>query len=70
MKDCDPRWRRWCIACCSSQLWIVPAALLGVLILIESVHTSAHLKMKQDVHGYCKNNKEYQENLSFGDEDW
>ena len=57
--NCDPKWKRWCIACCSSQLWLVPAALLGVLILIEGIHTAAHLKMEQDVHGYCKQNAEH-----------
>ena len=55
-------------ACCSSQLWLLPAALLGFLILIEGIHTSAHLKMKMDVHGYCKQNAEHQENLKFEDE--
>jgi hypothetical protein len=53
----------------SSQLWLFPAILLGVLILIEGIHTDAHLKMEMDVHGYCKNNAEHQENLNFGD-DW
>ena len=53
----------------SSQLWLLPAILLGILILIEGIHTDAHLKMEMDVHGYCKNNAEHQENLNFGD-DW
>ena len=68
-QGCNPKWKRWCIACCSSQLWLVPAALLGFLILIEGVHTVAHLKMEQDVHGYCSQNAEHQENLKF-DEEW
>ena len=54
----------------SSQLWLLPAALLGVLIAIESIHLDAHQKMEMDVHGYCKNNAEYQESLKFGDEEW
>ena len=55
----------------SSQLWLLPAALLGVLIAIESIHLNAHQKMEMDVHGYCKQNAEYQENLKFsGDDDW
>lgn len=29
---------------------------------------SAHLKMEMDVHGYCKQNAEHQENLKFEDE--
>ena len=67
---CDPKWKQWCIACCSSQLWMFPALLLGILILIEGVHTDAHLKMEMDVHGHCRNNAEYQENLKFDDDDW
>ena len=54
----------------SSQLWLLPAALLGVLIAIESMHLDAHQKMEIDVHGYCKQNAEYQESKSFGDDDW
>jgi hypothetical protein len=54
----------------SSQLWLLPAALLGVLIAIESIHLNAHQKMEIDVHGYCKNNAEYQESLKFGDDEW
>ena len=69
MKECDPKWKQWCIACCSSQLWLLPAALLGILITIESIHLDAHRKMEIDVHGYCKNNAEHQKNLEFGD-DW
>ena len=54
----------------SSQLWLLPAALLGVLIAIEAIHTDAHKQMEIDVHGYCKNNAEHQENLTLGEEDW
>ena len=67
--NCNPKWKRWCIACCSTQLWLLPAGLLGFLILIESVHTTAHLKMEEDVHGDCNNNVEYQKNLEF-DYEW
>ena len=70
LMNCDPKWKQWCIACCSSQLWIFPALLLGVLIIIEGVHTEAHRKMEVDVHGYCKQNAEHQENLSLGEDDW
>tara|TARA_R100000005_G_C4801616_1_gene92917 strand:+ start:50 stop:241 length:192 start_codon:yes stop_codon:yes gene_type:complete len=54
----------------SSRLWLLPAALLGILILIEFIHLDAHQKMEIDVHGHCKNNAEYQESKSFGDDDW
>ena len=70
MKECDPKWKRWCIACCSSQLWLVPAFLFGILIIIESIHLHAHKDMKMDVHGYCRKNAEHQNNLKFDDDDW
>lgn len=72
MKECDPKWKQLCIACCSSQLWLFPAILLGVLILIEGVHTDAHRKMEIDVHGYCHKNAEHQENLKHAndEEEW
>lgn len=68
MKDCNPKWKRWCIACCSSQLWLLPASLLIILIIIEGVHTTAHLQMEMDVHGYCRQNAEHQENLKYDDD--
>ena len=72
MKECDPKWKKWCIACCSSQLWLFPALLLGILILIEGVHTDGHRKMEIDVHNYCKQNAEHQENLKHAndEEEW
>jgi len=68
MKECNSKWKQWCIACCSSQLWLLPAGLLGVLIIIESVHVYSHRKMEMDVHGYCKQNAEHQDNIKFDDE--
>ena len=53
-----------------SQLWLLVAMLLAFLVLIQYVHTDAHLKMEQDVHGYCKKNIEHQENLQFEEDDW
>ena len=72
MKECDPKWKQLCIACCSSQLWLFPALLLGILILIEGVHTDAHQNMEIDVHNYCKQNAEHQENLKHAndEEEW
>jgi len=71
MNDCDPKWKQWCIACCSSQLWIFPTLLLVVVLVIESIHTQAHLKMEMDVHGYCKNNAEHLRNQEYvGDDEW
>ena len=43
----------------SHPLWLLPVILIGVLALIEGLHTSAHLHQNMDVHGVCKRNKEY-----------
>jgi len=67
MKSNRPSW----LEIASSQVWLLPAALLGVLIAVESIHTDAHKKMEIDVHGYCNNHKGHQESLKFsGDDDW
>ena len=67
MKSNRPSW----LEIASSQVWLLPAILLGVLIAIESIHTDAHKKMEIDVHGYCNNHKGHQESLKFsGDYDW
>ena len=40
-------------------LWLLPVMLIGILALIEGLHTSAHLHQNMDVHGICRQNKEY-----------
>ena len=40
-------------------LWMIPVMMLAVLLLIEGLHTSAHLHQKIDVHGICRQNKEF-----------
>ena len=40
-------------------LWMLPVILIGLLVLIEALHTSAHLHQKIDVHGVCRQNREY-----------
>ena len=40
-------------------LWLLPVLLIGILALIEGLHTSAHLHQNMDVHGICRQNKEY-----------
>ena len=40
-------------------LWMLPVMMLSVLLLIEGLHTSAHLHQEMDVHGICRQNKEY-----------
>ena len=40
-------------------LWMLPVIMLSVLLLIEGLHTAAHLHQELDVHGICRQNKEY-----------
>ena len=40
-------------------LWMLPMMILLLLVLIETLHTMAHLHQEIDVHGICKQNKEY-----------
>ena len=50
-------------------LWMLPVMLLAILVMIEGLHTSAHLHQEIDVHGICKQNKEFIESLD-EDDDW
>ena len=42
-----------------NPLWFTPVMLLAVLLMIEGLHTGAHLHQELDVHGICRQNKEY-----------
>ena len=46
-----------------NPLWFTPVMLLAVVLMIEGLHTGAHLHQEMDVHGICKQNKEYIESL-------
>ena len=50
-------------------LWMLPVMLLALLVMIEGLHTSAHLHQEMDVHGVCRQNKEYIQSLE-EEEDW
>ena len=50
-------------------LWMLPVMLLAMLVMIEGLHTSAHLHQEMDVHGVCRQNKEYIQSLE-EEEDW
>jgi len=45
-----------------NPLWFTPVMLLAVVLMIEGLHTGAHLHQELDVHGICRQNKEYIEN--------
>ena len=49
-------------------LWMLPVMILGMLALIEGLHTSAHLHQQIDVHGICRQNKEFIQSLEEGDD--
>ena len=38
---------------------MLPMMILLMLVLIETLHTMAHLHQEMDVHGICRQNKEY-----------
>ena len=38
--------------------------IVGLLGVIQVIHTHAHYKMEMDVHAYCLNNAEHQEKLN------
>tara|TARA_Y100001973_G_scaffold17044_1_gene24866 strand:- start:100 stop:279 length:180 start_codon:yes stop_codon:yes gene_type:complete len=40
-------------------LWMLPVMLLLLVVFIETLHTMAHLHQEIDVHGICRQNKEY-----------
>ena len=40
-------------------LWMLPVMMLVVLLMIEGLHTASHLQQEIDVHGTCRQNKEY-----------
>ena len=49
-------------------LWMLPVMMLAVILMIEGLHTMAHLHGEIDVHGICRQNKEFIESLD--DEDY
>ena len=51
-------------------LWMMPVMLLSILLLIEGLHTSAHLHQEIDVHGIYRQNKEYIEMREQEEDDW
>ena len=50
-------------------LWMLPTMLMWLFVMIEGLHTTAHLRGQIDVHGLCRNNAEYLERMD-QDDDW
>ena len=51
-------------------LWIMPMLVGIMLVIIEGLHTTAHLRGQIDVHGLCRNNAEHLERMAQDDDDW
>ena len=51
-------------------LWMLPTMLMCLFVMIEGLHTTAHLRGQIDVHGLCRNNTEYLEKMKYESEDW
>ena len=50
-------------------LWMLPTLLVCLFVMIEGLHTTAHLHQQIDVHGTCRQNKEYIQ-MKEQEEDW
>tara|TARA_Y100000361_G_C11060248_1_gene290075 strand:+ start:489 stop:677 length:189 start_codon:yes stop_codon:yes gene_type:complete len=50
-------------------LWILPMFMFGMFVMIEGLHTTAHLHQQIDVHGTCRQNREYIQ-MKEQEEDW
>ena len=51
-------------------LWMLPTMLICIFVMIEGLHTTAHLRGQIDVHGLCSNNAEHLERMEQDDDDW
>jgi|TARA_R100001463_G_scaffold8469_1_gene25886 hypothetical protein len=49
-------------------LWMVPVMILGLVAMIEGMHTAAHMHMKIDANAYCRNNAEWVESQQNDDD--
>ena len=50
-------------------LWMLPMMLVCIFVMIEGLHTTAHIRGEIDVHGLCRRNKEFIESQN-QDDDW
>ena len=42
-------------------LWAGPVLILGMMVMIQTIHTLAHWRMEIDADAYCRNNAEWVE---------
>tara|TARA_B100000131_G_scaffold130339_1_gene127131 strand:- start:3379 stop:3567 length:189 start_codon:yes stop_codon:yes gene_type:complete len=50
-------------------LWIGPVLILGLFLMVETLHTLTHWRMEIDADAYCRNNAEWVESQT-SDDDW
>ena len=50
-------------------LWIGPVLTLGMMVMIQTLHTVTHWHMEIDADAYCRNNAEWVESQT-SDDDW
>ena len=50
-------------------LWMLQTMLICIFVMIEGLHTTAHIRGQIDVHGLCRNNAEHLERME-QDDDW
>jgi len=49
-------------------LWSGPVILLGLMVLIQTLHTVTHWHMEIDADAYCRNNAEWVESQTSDDD--
>ena len=42
-------------------LWAGPVLLIGMMVMIQTLHTLTHWRMEIDADAYCRNNAEWVE---------
>ena len=49
-------------------LWAGPVLLIGMMVLIQTLHTLTHWRMEVDADAYCRNNAEWVESQTNDDD--
>ena len=49
-------------------LWAGPVLLIGMMVVIETLHTLTHWRMEIDANAYCRNNAEWVESQTNDDD--
>ena len=49
-------------------LWAGPVLLIGMMVVIETLHTLTHWRMEIDANAYCRNNAEWVESQTTEDD--